>query len=92
VTTSDNQAGIEKIRIDISGPSGQVMTAWGSYTSGFPLTTTAEVSTSVLSTLLEAGTWSVTAVEIFDNAGNSFLVNKVYLSGQGYPVTVNALY
>jgi len=92
VTTSDNQAGIEKIRIDITGPSGQVMTAWGSYTSGFPLTTTAEVSTSVLSTLLEAGTWSVTTVEIFDNAGNSFLVNKTYLSSQGYPVTVKALY
>lgn len=91
VTVADN-AGIERIRIDITGPSGQIIYAWGNYESNYPLSAIAEVNTSTLSSLLEEGTWTINALEIFDDAGNSTLLDSNDLVNQGYPVTVEVKY
>ena len=55
--TENKTAGIEKIRIDLVGPSGQILTAWGVFSNTYPTFTTATVETAVLSDLTESGSW-----------------------------------
>lgn len=92
VSVSDDLAGVKKIRIDLRGPSGQIIYAWGSYSSSFPLSDTAQVETSVLSTLLQQGTWTVEKVVVFDEAGNSSETGTDELSSLGMNTSVLVSY
>jgi hypothetical protein len=83
----NDPAGVEKIRIDITGPAGQALTTWGYFTAPYPSTATAQIDSATLSELTQVGTWQVTSVEVFDDAGNSTLYDQSDLSG--YPTTVN---
>ena len=69
----NNPAGVEKIRVDITGPSGQILTAWCDFTTPYPSTATVQIDSATLSLLTQEGTWNVTTVEVFDDAGNSTL-------------------
>lgn len=90
VTAADDAAGIKRIRVDLQGPSGQVLQAWGEFNANFPLNATVQVNTAVLSSLTETGTWNVMVVEIFDDAGNSSSYISDDLANQGYPTTLQA--
>lgn len=90
VIAADDAAGIQRIRVDLQGPSGQVLQAWGEFNENFPLNATVQVNTAVLSGLTETGTWNVVAVEVFDDAGNSRLYTSDDLANQGYPITLQA--
>lgn len=92
VDVSDDLAGVEQIRVDLRGPSGQILYAWGNYSASFPLSDTAQVETSVLSTLLEAGVWTVEAVVVYDAAGNNSRADTDALIGVGMAYTVQVSY
>jgi len=91
-TVSDDLAGVEQIRVDLRGPSGQTMYAWGNYSSNFPLSDAAQVETSILSTLLEEGVWTVETVVVFDAAGNSHRTETEVLSAAGMATEVQVRY
>jgi hypothetical protein len=74
VDVSDDAAGVSTIRVDILGPSGQYLTAWGDLSANPSRATTVQIDTAVVSTLLEEGTWVVNGVEVIDEAGNSHTV------------------
>jgi hypothetical protein len=82
----NDPSGIEKIRVNITGPAGQIITAWGYFTAPYPSTLTAQIDSSVLSALTQQGTWNVTSVEVFDDAGNSTLYLQSDLSG--FPTSI----
>jgi len=83
VGAADDAAGIEKIRVDVRGPSNQVLTVWGDYAGQHPVSVNAQVDSAVLSTLSESGDWTVETVEIFDNAGNHSLFSTDDLNARG---------
>lgn len=83
VNVSDDLAGVEEVRVDLRGPSGQILFAWGTYSSNYPLNDTAQVETSVLSNLLEQGIWMIEKVIVFDEAGNSTETTTSELSDMG---------
>ena len=82
----NDPSGVEKIRIDITGPAGQKLIAWGYFTDPYPSTATVQIDTATLSTLTQEGTWYVTEVEVFDDAGNSTLYSASDLIG--YPTEI----
>ncbi|MBL1274476.1 MAG: tandem-95 repeat protein [Ectothiorhodospiraceae bacterium] len=92
VSVSDDLAGVERVRIDLRGPSGQLLYAWGGYASVFPLVDTAQVETTVLSNVLEQGTWIVEKVVVFDEAGNRSETTTSELTTQGMDTTVVVSY
>lgn len=92
VAVTDDLAGVKQIRVDLRGPSGQIMYAWGNYSSSYPLNDAAQVETSVLSTLLEAGVWTVEAVVVSDAAGNSHRTDAEGLATAGMTTEVQVSY
>ena len=82
----NDPAGIAKIRIDITGPAGQIYTAWSYFSAPYPSATTVQIDSATLSSLSQEGTWYVTSVEVFDDAGNSTLYDQNSLSG--YPTAI----
>lgn len=91
VNVSDDLAGVERVRVDLRGPSGQILYAWGHYNSSFPLSDTAQVETTVLSNLLEQGVWTVEKVVVFDAAGNSSetTTSELVMMGMGHSVLID---
>lgn len=83
VSAADNASGIEKIRVDVRGPSNQLLTLWGDYAGQHPVSVNAQINSAVLSTLSESGNWSVENVAIYDNAGNYSLYSTDDLSTRG---------
>ncbi len=92
VSALDDVAGIEKIRIDLQGPNGQYLAAWGYFFDTTPLSASAQINTAVLSDLTQEGHWTITEVEIYDVAGNSSRIDSDELSSFGYSVTVTVMY
>ena len=92
VGVSDDLSGVARVRIDLRGPSGQLLYAWGEYSATLPLSDTAQVETPVLSTLLEAGSWTVEAVEVIDGAGNRSRVDAGALTAAGMDSAVIVSY
>jgi hypothetical protein len=92
VKASDDKAGIEEIRVDLRGPSGQILYAWGQYSATYPLNAEATVETTVLSNLLEMGEWQVEAVHLFDAAGNQTVVDAEGLKGIGVSLSILVRY
>ncbi|MDH5324873.1 MAG: Ig-like domain-containing protein [Gammaproteobacteria bacterium] len=88
LSVADDISGISKVRVDITGPSGQVMSAWGDFSSSQPLQSDTIISTSPLSTMLELGTWNITAVEIQDDAGNRTQLSLLDLFVLGYDTEI----
>jgi len=88
VSATDNLAGVEKVRIDLVGPSGQIITLWGNYGSTHPTALSAQIDSAVLNTLLETGTWTIDAVDVYDNAGNHAILYTDDLAGRGLTTTV----
>jgi hypothetical protein len=89
VSAMDDVSGIEKVRIDLRGPSGQYLAAWGYFFDTTPLSTSAQIDTAVLSNLTELGSWSISAIEIYDAAGNSRVIDTTALKNSGYATSVN---
>lgn len=92
VQATDNAAGFAKITVEIHGPSGQSVQAVGSFTSSYPTSTTAQINTATLSTLLEAGVWTVEAVELLDEAGNRTRVTRDALAAIAHSVDATVRY
>ncbi len=92
VSALDDVAGIEKIRIDLQGPNGQYLAAWGYFFDTTPLYASDQINTAVLSTLLQEGAWTITEVEIYDVAGNSSRIDTDELISNGYATTVTVSY
>jgi len=89
VSAMDDVSGIEKIRIDLRGPSGQYLAAWGYFFDTTPLSTSAQIDTAVLSNLTERGSWTISQIEIYDAAGNSRVIDTTALGNSGYATSVN---
>jgi len=89
VGSADNLSGIDKIRIDLIGPSGQYLEANGQLSVKGILDTIVQLDTATLSQQLETGEWLVINVEIFDAAGNSLLVSDTDLDLAGYNNRIN---
>lgn len=92
VAALDDVSGIEKIRIDLEGPNGQYLAAWGYFFDTTPLSASAQISTAVLSHLTQEGSWTITEIEVYDVAGNSGRIDKEGLSSSGYAITISVLY
>lgn len=92
VSALDDVSGIEKIRVDLQGPNGQYLAAWGYFFDTTPLSASGQMDTAVLSTLLQEGDWTITEVEVFDAAGNSSKVDTIALENSGYSTTVTVSY
>jgi len=92
VTAYDDLSGVASLRVDIVGPSGQILTAWKNYAENYPVNATAQVRTATLDSALEEGTWQVNAVELFDEAGNSRAIESNDLIDRGFPDTLQVLY
>ncbi len=87
----DNAAGIDRVYINLRGPSGQLLPTWGGMTT--PVTSILlQVDSDILSTLMEEGEWHVESVEVIDEAGNRTMVNEGELTEQGYSTTVNVIF
>lgn len=81
VKAADDKAGVAEMRVDLRGPSGQILYAWAQFSDGYPLDAEATVETSVLSQLLEMGEWQVEAVHLFDEAGNENTFREALANG-----------
>mgnify|MGYP003571017983 FL=1 len=92
VSALDDVAGIEKIRVDLQGPNGQYLAAWGYFFDTTPLSTSAQLDTAVLSDLTQEGRWTVSGVELYDAAGNSRRIDADTLRNSGYATGVTVSY
>lgn len=92
VSALDDVAGIEKIRVDLEGPNGQYLAAWGYFFDTTPLSVSAQLDTAVLSDLTQAGNWTITEIELYDAAGNSRRIDIDTLRNGGYATTVTVSY
>ncbi len=92
VSAQDDVAGIEKVRVDLQGPNGQYLAAWGYFLDTTPLWVSEQINTAVLSDLLQEGVWTITEIEIYDVAGNSSKTNTGSLEANGYASTVTVRY
>ena len=88
VSATDNLSGVEKVRLDLVGPSGQIITLWGNYGSTHPTALTAQIDSAILNVLLETGTWTIDAVDVYDNAGNHTVLYADELAGRGLSTTI----
>ncbi len=75
VNAADIGAGIASIRIEITGPSGQSLNAYGAFESSTPNSVDIQMHTTALNALIERGVWNITAVEMADGAGNRILLD-----------------
>ena len=88
VSATDNLSGVEKVRLDLVGPSGQIITLWGNYGSTHPTALSAQIDSAILNVLLETGTWTIDAVDVYDNAGNHTVLYADELAGRGLSTTI----
>lgn len=88
ISATDNLSGVEKVRLDIVGPSGQVIVLWGNYGSTHPTALTAQIDSAILNVLLETGTWTIDAVDVYDNAGNHAILYADELASRGLTTIV----
>jgi len=91
-SATDDISGIEKIRIDLTGPNGQYLAAWGYFFDTTPLAASGQMDTAVLSTLLQDGSWTISQIEVYDAAGNSSKYDTFDLGISGYSTTVTVSY
>lgn len=92
VSALDDVAGIEKIRVDLQGPNGQYLAAWGYFLDTTPLWASEQINTAVLSNLLQEGMWIITEIEIYDAAGNSSKTSTDALNANGYVSSITVRY
>ena len=82
----NDPSGVAKIRIDITGPAGQKLIAWGYFSAPYSSMATIQIDTATLSTLTQEGAWYVSGIEVFDEAGNSTIYYAADLSA--YPTEI----
>jgi hypothetical protein len=83
ITASDTGAGIASIRIEITGPSGQLLNAFGAFESSTPSSVDMQMQTDTLNSLTERGEWRITTVEMVDAADNRILLDVEALDQLG---------
>ncbi len=89
VSALDDLSGINKVRIDLIGPSGQYIEANGQLSTQTVLDASMQLDTATLNAQLETGQWTIVGMEVFDNAGNSLLLTDSELAGAGYSTNLN---
>ncbi|MCF6280629.1 MAG: Ig-like domain-containing protein [Candidatus Polarisedimenticolaceae bacterium] len=83
VTASDAGAGIASIRIEVTGPSGQMLNAFGAFEASTPNSVDIQMQTTALNALTERGIWNISRVEMVDGAGNRLLLDTDALDQLG---------
>jgi hypothetical protein len=88
---SDNLSGVIGVGVSWESPTGQTYVGGGMrLTSGTDLNGT-WAATYTVPQYVEAGTWTIASMSLWDNAGNEQLYYASQLQGMGYPTTLQVI-
>ena len=90
VNVSDNDSGVQRITINITGPNNNVISAdYLSLDASVDLT--AEITSATFSESAAAGTWTITLITIDDLAGNRASYDTAALQSFSYPTQLTVI-
>jgi hypothetical protein len=88
---TDNLSGVSAVGVSWGSPNGQTYVGGGMrLTSGTDLNGT-WTATYTVPQYVEAGTWTIASMSLWDNAGNEQLYYASQLQSMGYPTTLQVI-